>query len=114
MGAPVIQLVAQKGDQVLANFGLEPGDYHIGRDPACEITLASPEISRHHALLRVAADQITLEDVGGKFGTLLDGQQIAGAVSVQPGQVITLGHTTLELQRAVVELRVHVADEGEM
>ena len=98
MAKPVIKLVAHKDDQVLASFGLEPGDYQIGRDPACEITLASPEISRHHAQLRVAADQITLEEVGGKFGTLIDGRQIVGAVSVQPGQVITLGRTTIELQ----------------
>jgi len=103
MGAPIIKLVARKGDQVLANFGLEPGDYQIGRDPACEITVPSPEISRHHAILRVSPEQIVLEDVGGKYGTLIDGAQVAGTAAVLPGQIITLGRTTLELHPAAAE-----------
>lgn len=97
MAEPVIQLVARKGDQVLANLGLEPGDYLIGRDPACPITIDSPEISRKHAQLQVAHDHFAIEDVGGRFGTHLDGRQIVGVVTIQPGQTITLGRTTLEL-----------------
>ncbi len=97
MTKSVIQLVARKGDQVLANFDLEPGDYLIGRDPSCPITLNSPEISRKHAQLHVAQTHFSIEDVGGRFGTQLDGRQIVGAVNIQPGQTITLGRTTLEL-----------------
>jgi serine/threonine protein kinase len=97
MAEPVIQLVAQKHGQNLANFGLEPGDYLIGRDPACSIAIDSPEISRKHAKLHVAHDHFTIEDVGGRFGTHIDGQQIVGAVTIQPGQTITLGRTTIEL-----------------
>ena len=97
MAELVIQLVARKGDQVLANLGLEPGDYLIGRDPACTIAIDSPEVSRKHAQLHIAHDHFTIEDVGGRFGTQLDGRQIVGAVTIQPGQTITLGRTTLEL-----------------
>ncbi len=97
MAEPVIQLVARKGDHVLANLGLEPGDYLIGRDSACPITIDSPEISRKHAQLHVAHDYFAIEDVGGRFGTHLDGRQIVGAVTIQPGQTITLGRTTLEV-----------------
>ena len=97
MAESIIQLVARKGDQVLANFGLEPGDYLIGRDPACSIVIDSPEISREHAQLRVTHDHFTIEDVGGRFGTHLDGRQIVGAVTIQPGQNVILGRTTLEL-----------------
>ena len=97
MAEPVIQLVARKDDQVLANFGLEPGDYLIGRDPSCPITLDSPEVSRKHAQLHVAQDNFSIEDVGGRFGTQLDGRQIVGAVAIQPGQTITLGRTSIEL-----------------
>ena len=64
MTKSVIQLVARKGDQVLANFELEPGDYLIGRDPSCPITLDSPEISRKHAQLHVAQTHFSIEDVG--------------------------------------------------
>lgn len=97
MAEPIIQLVAQKGGQVLANYGLEPGDYLIGRDPSCPISLDSPEISRKHAQLHVAHDHFSIEDVGGRFGTQLNGRQIVGTVTIQPGQTITLGRTTIEL-----------------
>ena len=97
MAEPQIQLVARKGDQVLANYGLEPGEYLIGRDPACPISINSPEVSRKHAVLRIAPNQIVLEDIGGRFGTQVDGHQIVGAVTIQPGQTLTIGRTSIEL-----------------
>ena len=99
MAEPQIQLVARKGDQVLANYGLEPGEYLIGRDPACPIAINSPEISRKHALLRITSDQLILEDIGGRFGTQVDSHQIVGAVTIQPGQIITIGRTNIELHK---------------
>ena len=82
------------------NFGYFdpiPGDYPIGRDPACSIHLASPDVSRKHAQLTVTPEGCAIEDIGGRYGTLIDNRQIAGKVRVQPGQTITLGRTTLEL-----------------
>ncbi len=36
----------------------------IGRDPACDIVVAAPEISRRHALIRVAFDGLELVPLG--------------------------------------------------
>ena len=97
MGNPAFQLVATKAGQELVRFALEPGQYLIGRDRSCQITVPSPEISRQHARLTVSDGYCTLEDAGGKFGTRVDDRQIAGPVTLQAGQSFTLGRTTLEL-----------------
>jgi len=97
MATPVVQLIARNNNQILACFDLVPGDYPIGRDPACSITLDNPDVSRKHALLTVTEDGCTLEDIGGRFGTLIADRQIVGKVSLEIGQKFTLGRTTLEL-----------------
>ena len=97
MATPVVQLTASSGGQTLATFDLIPGDYPIGRDPACSIHLASPDVSRKHAQLTVTPEGCAIEDIGGRYGTLVDNRQISGKIRVQPGQTITLGRTTLEL-----------------
>ena len=97
MPTAIIKLVAHKGGQLLVSYDLAPGEYPIGRDPACPITLDSPEVSRQHANLTVTPERCTLEDIGGKFGTLIDGRQIAGPVTVQSGQSFSIGKIAVTL-----------------
>ena len=97
MPTAIIKLVAHKGDQLLISYDLVPGEFQIGRDPTCPITLDSPEVSRQHAQLTVTPDRCILEDIGGKFGTLIDGRQIAGPVTVQSGQSFSIGKLTVTL-----------------
>ncbi len=97
MATPMVQLIARNNSNILACFDLGPGDYPIGRDPSCSITLNSPDISRKHALLTVAEEGCTLEDIGGRFGTLINDRQIVGKVRLQPGQTFILGRTIIEL-----------------
>ena len=94
---PIVHFVARNNGQVVACFDLVSGDYSIGRDSACSITLNSPDVSRKHALLTISSEEITLEDIGGRFGTLIDNRQVVGKVRVQLGQSFTLGRTSVEL-----------------
>ena len=97
MSKSIVQLTARNSAQVLACFDLVPGDYSIGRDSACSITLNSPDVSRKHALLTVSEDGCAIEDIGARFGTYIDGKQIVGKARVQSNQSFTLGRTTVEL-----------------
>ncbi|MBC8324746.1 MAG: protein kinase [Verrucomicrobia subdivision 3 bacterium] len=97
MPTAIIKLVAHKGGQLLVSYDLVPGEFPIGRDPACPITLDSPEVSRQHANLTITPDRCLLEDTGGKFGTLIDGRQIAGPVTIQPGQSFSIGKIVVTL-----------------
>jgi serine/threonine protein kinase len=102
MGSHIVQLVARKGDQTLACYALEPGEYLIGRDPACPIVIPAQEISRRHARLIIAPGTFEIEDVGSRYGTFLDGQQIVGRQPFTPAQKLEIGRTLVELTAAAL------------
>ena len=92
-----VQLVARKGDRVLACYALEPGEYLIGRDPTCPIVVPAEEISRRHARLIITPDALEIEDSGSRYGTFIDGQQIVGRRRFTGEQKLEVGRTLIEL-----------------
>ncbi len=97
MPAYIVQFVAHKGDLTLACYALEPGEYLIGRDPACPIVIPAEEISRRHARLIVTPDALEIEDAGSRYGTFIDGQQIVGRRRFTATQRLEIGRTLIEL-----------------
>lgn len=67
----------------------------IGRAPDAAIPLDSPGISRYHARITVARGEATLEDVGSKNGTQLNGHRITTATRLADGDEIRIGAVTL-------------------
>ena len=49
---------------VNGRVALDEGAHVLGRDPDAEIFLDSPGVSRRHALITIAADRATIEDLG--------------------------------------------------
>jgi len=72
----------------------------IGREPDATIQLDARGVSRHHARILVAHDVATLEDLGSKNGTHVNGQPIATAARLSDGDEITLGAVTLTFRAA--------------
>ena len=72
----------------------------IGRGPECRVRIDSERASRRHARITVEGDYATLEDLGSKNGTHLDGRRVSGAVPVGPGALIGVGQSTLVLRRS--------------
>jgi DNA-binding winged helix-turn-helix (wHTH) protein len=72
----------------------------IGREPDATIRIDARGVSRHHARILVAHDAATLEDLGSKNGTHVNGQPIAAAVSLSDGDEINLGAATLTFRAA--------------
>jgi len=70
---------------------LREGDHIIGRDPAAEIFVDSPSVSRRHARIRVMNGHATFEDLGSKNGSVIRGRLADGAVPLSDGDVITTG-----------------------
>ncbi len=97
MPSHIVQFVARKGDQILACYALEPGEYLIGRDPTCSIVVPAQEISRRHARLIVTPEAMEIEDTGSRYGTFLDGQQIVGRRRFTATQKLEVGRTLIEL-----------------
>ena len=84
-------------------FDLDGAMSVIGRDPACEVSLRDPGVSRHHARLEMQEDhRILLRDVGSANGTFVNGVRVAEA-SIQPGDQIRVGNTLLTMGRPLAD-----------
>jgi DNA-binding CsgD family transcriptional regulator len=62
-----------------------------------DVRIGHPEISRHHAAIRVGGDQATVEDLGSRNGLLLNGEPVLGVMAVRPGDRIHLGREVLQV-----------------
>jgi DNA-binding winged helix-turn-helix (wHTH) protein len=67
----------------------------IGRGTDAAIQLDSPGVSRHHARILVAGGDATLEDLGSKNGTDLNGKRITTPRRLSDGDEIQLGAIVL-------------------
>lgn len=86
------QLIIQKGPEPGKIFPLTSASVTIGRDPMVEITIDDAEVSRQHTRLTRSYSGYQVHDLGSTNGTYLDGVRLGGeAVTLQPGQILTLG-----------------------
>lgn len=70
---------------------LQPGENVVGRESGATVRIASPRLSRRHAIITVAADQVTIDDLRSKNGTFVDGQPVLGPAILRDGAVVSLG-----------------------
>lgn len=70
---------------------LPPGEHIVGRDPAADVWLDSPSVSRRHARLVVDADGVAVEDLGSKNGTQVRGARLTASARLADGDVVRFG-----------------------
>jgi hypothetical protein len=75
---------------------LSEGKFVIGRAASCQLSLDDPLVSRHHAQLTVAGNEITVEDLGSRNGVKVNGELINGRYSVQDKDQIVIGGQELK------------------
>jgi hypothetical protein len=86
---------------LLQEFDLPPGDTLIGRGPDCRITLVDPLVSRHHSKVHIDGSRATIEDLGSRNGSRVNGRLIRGSHPLKDGDRIRIG--TQELVFSEVE-----------
>ncbi len=74
------------------------GDDVAGRDPSQPIALSDDQVSRQHARFAVTADGASIEDLGSRNGTYVNGQVLQGMRPLVPGDRIRMGLSVLELR----------------
>jgi DNA-binding winged helix-turn-helix (wHTH) protein len=67
----------------------------IGRGPEAAIPIDSPGVSRQHALIEIAHGEASLQDLGSKNGTDLNGRRITTSCRLAHGDEIRLGTIVL-------------------
>jgi hypothetical protein len=84
-------------------FPLDLGQHLVGRDPAAEVRLDAPTVSRRHARVVVSAERALLEDIGSKNGTRHRNHDVTSPVQLADGDAIHIGSVLLTFR-----LRTHV------
>jgi pSer/pThr/pTyr-binding forkhead associated (FHA) protein len=69
----------------------------LGRAQNARITLDDTSVSAQHALLRPVDGVWTIEDLGSRNGTLVNGRGISGAAELNCGDSLQLGRVRLRL-----------------
>jgi DNA-binding winged helix-turn-helix (wHTH) protein len=74
---------------------LGPGENLLGRDRGADVVVDDPGISRRHARIVVEAGAATLEDLGSKNGTRLNGRAVERPTALSDGDRLEVGPVTL-------------------
>ena len=89
-------LVLTSGPQAGRRFEIGE-ELVIGREDA-GCVIEDDEVSRRHALVRVAGDDLVLEDCGSTNGTWVNGSRIDGPTVVRTGDVVRVGETAIAVE----------------
>jgi pSer/pThr/pTyr-binding forkhead associated (FHA) protein len=89
-----VRLIERGGEEkAVREIPVLKTEFLIGRGPDCELRLAVPDVSRHHCLIRVAADGTTIEDLGSANGTMLNGQRVRSQTPLRSGDLLQVGES---------------------
>ncbi|HEY3056245.1 MAG TPA: winged helix-turn-helix domain-containing protein [Thermoanaerobaculia bacterium] len=91
---PSVEFVLIYNDR---EFPLHAGEQLIGRGHEVAIPLYGSATSRHHARIVVASGTITLQDLGSRNGTYVNGNRVAGSIELRSGDEIRIGTDSLVL-----------------
>jgi DNA-binding winged helix-turn-helix (wHTH) protein len=80
------------------DIGLPAGEHILGRATDAAVFVDDAGASRHHARIVVTARGATLEDLGSKNGTIVDGRTIEGRCPLTDGASILVGSTSLRFR----------------
>ncbi len=76
---------------------LNEGEFVVGRNASCQLSLDDPLVSRRHAMFTVLAEAVTVEDLGSRNGVSVNGERIAGRLMLRPGDRIQIGSQEMVL-----------------
>jgi DNA-binding winged helix-turn-helix (wHTH) protein len=83
-------LVSGRREWILAE-----GANLVGRNRECAVRIDSATISRRHARIVVSGGHTTIEDLGSKNGTLVNGHRVREPVAIKDSDLIQVGSVTM-------------------
>ena len=76
-----------------------PAPVTVGRVPPCDVVLDGAQVSRIHARVELAGEQLLVTDLHSTNGTFVNGQRVAGSQPLQHGAVLRIGTHLLAYER---------------
>jgi predicted component of type VI protein secretion system len=93
---------------------LSEGQFVVGRSAGCQLSLDDPLVSRRHALLIVAKDGVTVEDLQSRNGVVVNGERIPSRTPLSAGDRIMIGSQELTLLKGATESAGHETAGAQM
>jgi hypothetical protein len=87
-------LVVMLDGAIIERLTLAPGQLMIGRSPKSGLRLDSRYVSRHHAVMTVARDAVTVTDLHSTNATLVNGT-VTTSKQLEHGDLVTIGNFRL-------------------
>ncbi len=98
MNRPVILAVG--GPLQGQHFSVDSQGVRIGRDPANEVVIPTPDVSRHHARVILHNGALWVQDAGSRNGVYVNGNRVSGHTQVAPGDRVSVGNSEFQVQLA--------------
>jgi len=80
-------------------YDLPEGETSLGRADENDIVLSGDLVSRKHARIRVAGAELSIEDLGSRNGSRLNGQPLHGTMGLKAGDIVSVGENTLSIRQ---------------
>jgi hypothetical protein len=96
-GTPFIALRDDRDRQHIVELTPDRSPLTVGRQPASDIALTwDDQVSRAHAEIECIGEIWTLADDGrSRNGSFVNGERVHGRRALRPGDMVTIGRTTL-------------------
>ena len=88
-------LVVTSGEQQGKYFQLTKRPLAGGRDPATEIQVVDPKVSRRHFIIRFQDEGYTVRELRSKNGVFVNEVRINGEQRLRDGDLVKVGDTVL-------------------
>lgn len=92
-----LSLAIYQGDVCINTFALQVGTYQIGRAEDAQVKVEDPDVSRHHCVLTVTPQRVTITDNGSANGVWFKGSEKVSSKSLLLGDWCYIGTTQLLL-----------------
>ncbi len=106
---PGLLLRVLDGPDARASVPLRHGVTRVGTAQNNDLALTDTTVSRLHCELRLSEASLRVIDRQSTNGTFVDGVRVLDAY-LAPGATITVGHTTLSLERSSDPVRLQLSD----
>lgn len=89
-------LVVENGPKALRGVNMQvTGPVIVGRSPGADIVIGAGYVSGRHARFQLMGDNLFIEDLGSKNGTMINGNQVTEPAPVRDKDAIVVGDVVI-------------------
>ena len=91
----MFKIQVKSPQQPTREINLDIPDLLIGKDENCQIVLTGWNVAKQHVKILSSDNEVFLQDLGGLFGTWVDGVKITRYGPVKGGETVLVGGHSL-------------------